>query len=96
MTMGYFALIYDVGDDFVSRRQPFRPVHLEAVTAAHARGDIVMAGAIGDPPAGALLIFRGDGPQAAEAFATADPYVVQGLVTKWRVLPWTVVVGQES
>jgi uncharacterized protein YciI len=92
--MAYFALIYDVVDDFVTRRAPYRPAHLEAVRAAHARGDIAIAGAIGDPPSGALLIFSGDSPEAAESFAQADPYVVQGLVTGWRVLPWTVVVGQ--
>jgi uncharacterized protein len=93
--VGYFALLYDVVDDFVTRRQPFRPVHLAAVEAAHARGEIVMAGALGDPPSGALLIFHGEDPQAATAFAAADPYVVQGLVTEWRVLPWTVVVGPQ-
>lgn len=92
--MAYFALVYDVVDDFVNRRTPHRPLHLDAVRAGHARGEIVMAGATGDPPSGALLIFRGDGPDAAETFAQADPYVVQGLVTGWRVLPWTVVVGQ--
>jgi uncharacterized protein YciI len=32
---------------------------------------------------------------AAEAFAAADPYVRNGLVTSWRVRPWTVVVGGE-
>jgi len=27
----------------------------------------------------------------AEAFAARDPYVLNGLVTKWRVRPWNVV-----
>lgn len=92
--MAYFALMYDVVDDFVTRRAPFRTAHLDAVREAQARGDIAIAGAVGDPPSGALLVFRGDGPQAAEAFAQADPYVLQGLVTRWRVLTWHVVVGQ--
>ena len=30
---------------------------------------------------------------AAEAFATSDPYVTNGLVTSWRVRHWTTVVG---
>jgi uncharacterized protein YciI len=52
-----------------------------------------MAGAVGDPPDGALLVFRSDSPAVAEAFARRDPYVVQGLVTRWKVKPWTVVAG---
>jgi uncharacterized protein YciI len=29
----------------------------------------------------------------AEQFAAADPYVLNGLVTRWRVREWTTVVG---
>ena len=29
----------------------------------------------------------------AESFAAADPYVVNGVVSKWRVREWTTVVG---
>jgi uncharacterized protein YciI len=28
-----------------------------------------------------------------EAFAQADPYVREGLVRRWEVQPWAVVVG---
>ena len=87
-------LTYDVVDDFVNRRLPFRPAHLKEVRDAHARGALVMAGALGEP-AGALLVFRGVDKAVAETFATADPYVNQGLVKKWTVRPWTVVVGQD-
>ncbi|HET9704500.1 MAG TPA: hypothetical protein VFP85_10725, partial [Vicinamibacterales bacterium] len=55
--MPYVALIYEVVDDFVNKRTPFRPAHLKEVRDAHARGELVMAGALGDP-AGALLVFR--------------------------------------
>ena len=55
--MPYFALTYDVVDDFVNKRTPFRPSHLKEVREAHARGELVMAGALGEP-AGALLVFR--------------------------------------
>ena len=93
--MAYYALFYDADADMAVRRQPFRAVHLDLVGAAHTRGDIVMAGALGDPPAGALLIFRGEGPEVAEKFAAADPYVTNGVITRWRVVPWTVVAGPE-
>ena len=92
--MPYFVLTYDVVEDFVSKRTPFRPSHLKEVREAHARGELVMAGALGDP-AGALLVFRAADKSVPERFAKADPYVKEGLVTNWRVRPWTVVVGQD-
>lgn len=30
---------------------------------------------------------------AVEAFVAKDPYVAAGLVARWRVRPWTVVIG---
>ena len=50
--MPYFALTYDVVDDFVNKRTPFRPAHLQEVRAAHERGDLVMAGALSETPPG--------------------------------------------
>lgn len=92
--MPYFALTYDVVEDFVNRRMPFRPAHIKEVRDAHARGELVMAGALGEP-AGALLVFRAADKATAENFAKGDPYVKEGLVRNWRVRPWTVVVGQD-
>jgi uncharacterized protein YciI len=94
-TMGYFALFYEVVDDFVNRRTPYREEHLKLARDAHARGDLVFAGALAEPTDGALLVFRGEQPGAAESFARHDPYVTNGLVLRWYVRPWTVVVGNE-
>jgi hypothetical protein len=41
----------------------------------------------------AILLFHGNSPAAAEAFARADPYVQNGLVKQWVVKPWTTVAG---
>ena len=38
-------------------------------------------------------MFQGEDASAAEAFAAADPYVVNGLVARWHVREWTTVVG---
>ncbi len=92
--MPYFVLTYDVVDDFVTKRTPFRPAHLQEVREAHQRGELVMAGALGEP-AEALLVFRASDRSVAEKFATNDPYVQSGLVKTWKVRPWTVVVGQD-
>jgi uncharacterized protein YciI len=90
--MPYFALLYDVVDQFAEKRTPFRAAHLTLVRDAHARGDIFMAGALGQPALAALLVFQSETSEVAENFARADPYVQQGLVTRWRALPWQVVV----
>lgn len=89
----HYLLSYEFVPDFLDRRAPYRAEHLGLVRDAHARGELVMAGALADPPAGGLLVFRGDSPAAAEAFAAADPYVRHGLVSGWRVRGWATVVG---
>ena len=94
--MKHFALLYDVVSNFVERRMPFREAHLQRVRDANASGILLLAGALGDPPDGALLVFRADSPAVAEDFARADPYVTEGLVTGWRVRPWTVVIGADA
>ena len=93
--MPYFALFYDAVDDFIARRGTYRDEHLRLAREAHARGELVLAGALADPADGALLVFQGESPAAAEAFARQDPYVKNGLIIGWKVRPWTVVVGNE-
>jgi hypothetical protein len=58
------------------------------------RGDLVLGGALARPADGAVLVFRGSSPAVAEAFAAGDPYVVNGVVRKWRVREWTTVIGE--
>jgi uncharacterized protein len=90
--MPYFALFYDTVDNFAERRQPYREAHLALVDEAHRDGRLVLAGAL-KPADGALLVFRAPDVHAVEQFARTDPYVTNGLVTRWEVRAWTVVVG---
>ncbi len=92
-TMPYFALIYELVEDYLPRRAAFRAEHLALAKAAQERGEIVLAGAFADPADRALLIFRGTDGGVAETFARNDPYVLNGLVKRWEVRPWTVVIG---
>jgi uncharacterized protein YciI len=94
--VNYFALFYDVVDDFVSRRSPYREEHLRLAREAHRRGELLLAGALTDPPDRALLVFRTADRSAVEAFARHDPYVTSGLVTRWEVRTWAVVIGDDS
>lgn len=91
--MKHFLLFYDVADDYAERRATFRDAHLEKAWAASADGSLVLGGALANPLDGAVLLFRGETAAVAEAFAATDPYVVNGLVTRWRVREWTTVAG---
>jgi uncharacterized protein YciI len=91
----HYLLMYDYVPDILERRAAHRAAHLAHARAAVERGDLVLGGAL-NPPDGAILLFRGDSPAAAEAFVVADPYVVHGLVTGWRIREWTTVVGREA
>jgi uncharacterized protein YciI len=94
--MPYYALVYYVVDDFVSRRAPCREEHLGLVREAHRRGELVMGGALGDPPDRALIVFRVADRSIVEQFVRRDPYVQKGLATRWEIQPWAVVVGGEA
>jgi len=89
----YYILIYKTVENYVEKRAPFRSEHLGYSNEAHARGELLMGGALGDPPDTAILIFRGDSPSVAEEFARNDPYVKAGLIAEWSVRPWTVIIG---
>jgi uncharacterized protein len=84
-------LHYDYVEDVLDKRGPHRAAHLALIEQWHGDGRIVMAGAVGDPPTGALFVLRLEDPGETEAFVAADPYVAAGLVTAHRVEPWTVV-----
>jgi hypothetical protein len=90
----HYLLFYDVVDRYAERRAPFRASHLAYAKQALDRGELVLGGAFANPIDGTVLLFKGSSSVVAEAFATNDPYVVNGLVTKWRVREWTTVVGE--
>jgi uncharacterized protein YciI len=89
----YFLLFYDYVENIVERRAPYREAHLGLVREYVARGELVLGGAFSDPVDGAALVFKVDSRATVDEFVAKDPYVVDGLVTGWRIREWTVVVG---
>lgn len=89
----HYLLTYTLAADYLERRAEFRTAHLQLTWQAQQRGELVLAGALADPADLAVLMFQGDSPEAAERFASADPYVTAGLVTAYRVRQWNTVVG---
>ena len=91
--MAYYLLFYDYGENAVERRGPYRDTHLKLAREASERGELFLGGAFADPVDGAVLVFKAESPAPVEEFVRKDPYVASGLVTAWRIRPWTVVVG---
>jgi uncharacterized protein YciI len=89
----HYLLCYELAPDYLARRGEYRTPHLQLAWQAQERGELVLAGALAEPADRALLLFQGDSPAAAEAFAKADPYVTEGLVLSYKVRPWSTVVG---
>jgi hypothetical protein len=92
----HYLLFYDVSPEYLARRAEFRTEHLTLAWQAQARGELVLGGALADPVDGAVLLFKGESADVVNRFVAADPYVKNGLVTRWRVRPWTTVVGEDA
>lgn len=90
--MNYYLLVYHVVDDYVSRRAIYREEHLRLAHEAHSRGELILGGALADPIDQAILVFRSADKKVVEEFVRNDPYVNNGLVSRWEIRPWTVVI----
>jgi uncharacterized protein YciI len=88
----HLVLEYTLVDDYLERRAALRDEHLTLARAAHERGELLLAGALADPYDRALLVWTAP-REVVEAFAAQDPYVVNGLVTRWEIRTWNVVIG---
>lgn len=93
--MNYYVLFYHVAADYLERRPLYRGDHLQLAQAAQARGELLLGGAFSDPADAALLVFRAADKSVVEAFVRQDPYVQNGLVTRWEIRAWAVVIGAE-
>lgn len=94
--MKHYLLFYDVSEDYLAQRPKYRNAHLAKAWAAHERGELLLGGALDDPPDAAVLLFTGSSRAVAESFARDDPYVVNRLVRQWRVREWVTVAGKDA
>ena len=91
------VLEYTYEDNYLETREQYRADHLKAGWEAVERGELMLGGAVGEVPFKGLLIFTGGNAlEAAKAFAAADPYVINGVVTSWTASPWTTVLGNDA
>jgi uncharacterized protein len=77
---------YEMAPDALSKVMTHYPAHRARLDEFHARGVIFAAGPLGNPPEGAMAIFTTR--EAAEEFIRGDPFVINGLVSSWRLVEW--------
>ncbi|CAF1309608.1 unnamed protein product [Rotaria magnacalcarata] len=86
-------LQYEYIADVMEKRKPYREAHLAFIGKQVEKGNVILGGAYGSPPTGALLIFRNLSSNEIEQLAKQDPYVLNGIVTKHSVEPYIAVAG---
>lgn len=91
--MNYFALTYYVVDDYINKRAQYREEHIKLAEESFNNGRLILAGAFSDPADSALLIFKAENKSVVEDFVKKDPYVINGLVIRWEIREWNVVIG---
>lgn len=91
--MKYYILFYETVENYVEKRAPYRSVHLANAKAAVDRGEIIMGGAFDEPADGVAIVFKVNEISIITNFVEEDPYVQNGLISKWWIRPWNVVVG---
>ena len=88
-----FILEYEYVADILEKRTPFRPAHIKLAEDYNKEGTILSGGPL-MPPTGAIFIFSAERMDIVENFVKKDPYVSAGLVTKYSIREWNVVIGQ--
>jgi uncharacterized protein YciI len=88
-----YVLQYDYVADVFEKRKPYRQAHFAMVRKEIEKGNVILAGAVDNPPTGGLFIFRNLSPNDIENLAQRDPYVVNGVVKKYTIKPYMAVLG---
>ena len=89
-----YLLFYEKIEDYAERQKPHAEAHRDYFEKRAAQGDMLLGGSLEDPVDGsAVILFEAESASVVEAFAKTDPYVIHGIVNKWSVRKWDVVVG---
>lgn len=92
-----YTLTYVYVPDILEKRGPHRPGHIDLCKKLAEEGKMLLGGAFGDPPKGALFVLKASSRDfVEEAFVKNDPYVANGLVTSYSIEPWTPIVGSKA
>ena len=81
-----FVSFYEMAPGALANLKTHYPAHRALLDEFHARGVLIAAGPLGNPPEGAMGLFTSR--EAAEEFIEGDPFVTNDLVSSWRVVEW--------
>ena len=92
-----FLLRYDYIPEVLEKRGPYREEHIALAKQCIEEGTCLSGGPTGEVgmevPTGALFIFTN--ADSAMNYAETDPYVANGIVTRYSIEEWNVVVQTE-
>jgi len=84
-----YVLYYESADDVATKAPAFAAAHRAHWQRYVADGTLLMIGPFANPQEGAMGVFTTR--EAAEAFASADPFVLNGVIAGWTVRDWVEV-----
>ncbi len=81
-----YVLYYQSAPDVTEKAPIYGAAHRAHWNEFLSNGTLLMIGPFANPLEGAMAIFTTR--EAAESFANADPFVLNGVVTGWVVRDW--------
>jgi len=88
-----YVLFYEAADDVANKAPPHMPAHRAHIEAYHDGRGLEMVGLFGNPQdEGAMVIFSTH--EAAEDFARAAPFTLNGVVKRWHIRQWDEVYSR--
>lgn len=89
--MSKYVLFYESADDVRSKAPAHFPAHVARWKDFQRDGTLLMIGTFANAQdEGSMAIFTTR--EAAEAFARADPFVVNGVVRRWSIREWNEAI----
>ena len=89
-----YVTFYEWADDAMDKFEEHMPGHQARWAGLQARGDLLMIGPFTDMAEGAIAVFATR--EAADEFVSTDPFVLHGVVRKWRILEWMEALVPEA
>ena len=85
----FFETFYDSFEDAMSKAPDVIAAHTARSKELHAQGTLLMSGAFlnrAEEPLSTMAICAT--PEAAEEYARGDPFVLNGMVSRWYIRKW--------
>jgi len=86
-----YVVFYESAEDVAAKAPPFFAAHVARYQEYVRDGSLLMIGTFADPQRdGSMAIFATR--QAAEDFVSGDPFVINGVVSRYTIKEWNEVL----